>query len=193
VKSPQDRLRRGEFRRCRLSFDREQLPARSQQPRRPARQPVKRRDRARSSDICAHCPGKILCSCTDDPDVLQPQFTHTFLKERATPQHRFHQDHPERRPYHRDHQPGKSGTRSDIDYFSALRQQLIDNSAIEEMAVPEPFGFPRADEPTLHTLGRQQPGVFPRLLQRGTEDACRFRRRERYGGDSFTRRTLRRR
>jgi hypothetical protein len=164
VKSPQDRLRRGEFLRCRLSFDREQLSARSQQPCGPAHQPVKRCDRARSSGICAHRPGKILCSCTDDPDVLQPQFPHTFLKEHTTPQHRFHQDHPQRRPYHRNHQSGKSGTRPDIDYFAALRQQLVDNSAIEEMAIPEPFGFPRADEPTRHTLGRQQLGVFLRSL-----------------------------
>ena len=162
-----------------LTLNRQKCPAGLKKSRSPASQPVQGRHRPRRHKICPNGTAGILRPSPSHGSVGKAESAHALTQEVDAPKHRLQQDDVKPGAHQRQHDAGQAGPGADVNEKSRLRQQLSHHGAVQQMPVPEPFGFPGSDEAADNALGCQQLGELPRTTERRAEHLSRGRRRRR--------------
>ena len=91
-------------------------------------------------------------------------------RNRSSAGQRLDQGDAEIEPGDRQHDTGQTSTRAHVYHGTTCTDQIGEDGTVEQMPVPDPGGFPRADQPAHHAVGGEQLGVL--LGERGR---CRKR------------------
>ncbi|OHV27269.1 hypothetical protein BBK14_05235 [Parafrankia soli] len=110
----------------------------------------------------------------------QTELGHGFREETAAPFHRLEQGHPQVGAGERERNSGKAGAAADVDDLEGGLVRaggggtggdgLGQDRAVEKVALPEPAGLPRTDQPSLDSCRRKHLDIPHRETETITED-----------------------
>jgi len=165
----------------RTAFHRQQPTAHRRQRQAPAGQPVQRGHRPGGDHVGANRTARdLLGTATNHADrIVQAEFRHHFDQESCPPGQRLDQRDPQIGSGHCKHDTGQTCTGAHINDISAVRDQLGHNRTVDQVPIPQPWCFARADQAADDAVGRKQFGVLTGQLEPPAKERHRGRRRGR--------------
>ena len=138
------------------SFDRKQHSTLTHQRQAPFHQTIHRskrpRGHARSRPSCLRHLGG---TSADDTDVAQLEIVHDLSQECGTSRHRLHQVDVQIGSAQRQWDARQSSAAADVDHPSTVRDEVTDRETVQDVTLPQPRHFARADEAPDHAVGSQ--------------------------------------